>query len=115
MIDQDALLKRLRDVVGPEHATSAPETCAVDGMSPGVAASPADADQVAALLKRADGMGAAVVPWGGGTDQRLGNLPARMDVALRNGPTHGQERCTTMGTGAGGQPKTSPRDWIYPS
>jgi glycolate oxidase FAD binding subunit len=83
VIDQDALLKRLRDVVGPEHATSAPETCAVDGMSPGVAASPADADQVAALLKRADGMGAAVVPWGGGTDQRLGNLPERMDVALR--------------------------------
>jgi len=83
VIDQDTLLKRLQGLVGPEHATAAPEACAVDGMAPGAAASPADADQVAALLKIADETGAAVVPWGGGTDQCLGNLPERMDLALQ--------------------------------
>ncbi len=82
-IDGGALVKRLEAVVGAEGSSPDTGACAIDGVLPKVVVTPADADQVAALLRIADEAGAKVVPWGGGTDQGLGNPPERMDVALR--------------------------------
>lgn len=52
------------------------------GHTPLVVATPTSADEVAAVLGAASLAGAAVVPWGGGTRQRLGLPPERVDVAL---------------------------------
>ena len=38
--------------------------------------------KIAALLRVADEAGAAVVPWGGGTQQTLGYPPRRYDLAI---------------------------------
>jgi FAD/FMN-containing dehydrogenase len=44
---------------------------------------PADADQIATVLRLCGEAGAAVTPWGGGTSIGLGNVPHRVDVVLR--------------------------------
>jgi glycolate oxidase FAD binding subunit len=43
---------------------------------------PADAEALAAALREASAAGQAVVPWGGGTEQRLGAPPSRCDIVL---------------------------------
>jgi len=43
---------------------------------------PADAEALAAVLREASEAGQAVVPWGGGTEQRLGAPPSRCDIVL---------------------------------
>jgi glycolate oxidase FAD binding subunit len=55
----------------------------VDGLRPQVVCRPADADQIAAVLRVCGEMRAAVTPWGGGTAVGLGNVPRRVDVVLR--------------------------------
>ncbi len=55
---------------------------AVDGLVPRVAARPATVEELSALLRVADETGAAVVPWGGGTKQSLGNIPPRVDLVV---------------------------------
>ncbi|NJN19565.1 MAG: FAD-binding oxidoreductase [Oscillochloris sp.] len=44
---------------------------------------PAGCDELVAFLRQATRDGLAVVPWGGGTRQHIGNPPARYDVVLR--------------------------------
>ena len=84
MVDADTLTKRLEEIVGADALTSAEtEAYAVDGVRPRLVAIPADADQVAALLKASDDLRASVTPWGGGVSQDLGNPPERMDLVLR--------------------------------
>lgn len=56
---------------------------AVDGVRPRVVCRPADADQVATVLRLCTEVGAAVTPWGGGTAVALGNVPQRVDIVLR--------------------------------
>ncbi|HEY6102097.1 MAG TPA: FAD-binding oxidoreductase [bacterium] len=56
---------------------------AVDGLRPRVVCRPADADQIAAVLRICGEVNAAVTPWGGGTAIGLGNVPQRVDVVLR--------------------------------
>lgn len=58
------------------------ERYAVDGMTPSVVVRPASQADVAAVLGAAGAAGAAVVPFGGGTQQWLGMPPERYDVAL---------------------------------
>lgn len=55
---------------------------AVDGVAPRFAASPQSYADVAEVLALADASGLAVIPLGGRTHDRLGNLPTRYDVAL---------------------------------
>ncbi len=44
--------------------------------------SPTDSAELAAMLAEADQAGLAVVPWGGGSEQRLGAPPARCDLVM---------------------------------
>src|SRR5689334_324835 len=55
---------------------------AVDGLAPRIVERPGDEAAVAALLRRAATERQAVIPWGAGTKQRLGNVPRAYDVAL---------------------------------
>jgi glycolate oxidase FAD binding subunit len=56
---------------------------AVDGLRPRVICRPADADQIAAVLRVCGEMNVAVTPWGGGTAVGLGNIPKRVDLTVR--------------------------------
>lgn len=58
------------------------EPYTLDGLTPGVALRPTTVDEVCAALSAAHGDGLAVVPWGGGTHQGLGNRLAGYDMAL---------------------------------
>jgi glycolate oxidase FAD binding subunit len=55
---------------------------AVDGVIPQVVAMPETVEEVAEVMRLASREDAAVIPWGGGTTMRLGNLPRRYDIAL---------------------------------
>src|SRR5205823_4987427 len=55
---------------------------ALDGLTPRAVERPESAEGVAALLQRAAAERQAVIPWGAGTKQGLGNVPRAYDVAL---------------------------------
>ncbi|UCH86540.1 MAG: FAD-binding oxidoreductase [Dehalococcoidia bacterium] len=55
---------------------------AVDGVIPQVVAMPETIEEVAEVMRLASREDAAVIPWGGGTTMRLGNIPRRYDIAL---------------------------------
>jgi glycolate dehydrogenase FAD-binding subunit len=55
---------------------------AIDGLRPGLAVAPSQSVDVAEVLKLAAESAVVVVPWGGGTQQSLGDLPERFDLAL---------------------------------
>ena len=72
----------LREILG-DALTPGDAAYTVDGIVPRFVATPASAEQLAAVLAAADESGAAVVPWGSGRHMALGNVPARYDLALR--------------------------------
>jgi len=55
---------------------------AVDGIIPRVVAYPDSAEQVSAIVKIAAEHKLAIIPWGGGTQTGLGNIPRAVDVVL---------------------------------
>ena len=55
---------------------------ALAGAEPLAVALPTTVEEVSAALAAASGLGAAVVPWGGGTRQGLGSPPTSYDLAL---------------------------------
>ncbi len=80
----EALASRVQALVGADAVlTGGLARYAVDGHVPQVAVRPRDADQVAAVLRLCAEAGAAVVPWGGGTAQEVGNPPRAASVVLR--------------------------------
>ncbi len=75
----------LRAICGQEHVNEDPaelQTRSILGMVPGIAVTPASADEVAAVLRFANENGLSVVPAGGFTQQQTGNLPPQIDVLL---------------------------------
>ena len=54
----------------------------IDGKAPTAVCRPATVEEVAAVLRVCSEADASVVPWGGGTLMRLGNVPRRFDVVL---------------------------------
>ena len=54
----------------------------VDGLTPQAAVRPENRDAISQVMEWAARAGAAVAPWGGGTQRGLGNVPARLDLAL---------------------------------
>ncbi len=83
-VNLDALVSAAEGIVGVDHLhrVERAEGFAIGQQTPALVAAPGSADEAAALLKRADESGAAVVPWGGGTHQTLGYPPRRYDLAI---------------------------------
>ena len=84
LVNLDHLAASVDGIVGAEHARTGERTegFAIGGQAPHLLAVPGTAEEVAALLRVADEAGAAVVPWGGGTQQTLGFAPRRYDLAI---------------------------------
>src|SRR5262245_62296610 len=84
MVDLSKVLEALQAIVGVEfvQAMSSLDAYQVDGRSPWAVVSPADIDQVAAVLALAHHEELAVVPWGGGTTMAMGHPPERLDLIL---------------------------------
>lgn len=83
-VNLDQLAASVEGVVGAEHIRTGEhaQAHAIGARTPHIAAVPGAAEEIAALLRIADEAGAAVVPWGGGTQQTLGYPPRRYDLAI---------------------------------
>ena len=83
-VNTDALASAVEGIVGAEHLRTGERAAgfALGAQTPALVVAPGTAEEVAAILRRADEEGAAVVPWGGGTHQALGLPPRRYDLAL---------------------------------
>src|SRR5216683_1491908 len=77
----DLLLDRLREVTGKDGVELNPPDPTA-GLAPRARVTPASAQEIAGCLNVASRAGAAVAPWGGGTQQRLGSAPSRLDMTL---------------------------------
>lgn len=84
MVKQTVLHSELESILGPERVFAHEEAAsyAVDGIVPQAVALPGTVEEVAEVMRLAHHEGAAVIPWGGGTEMGLGNLPRRYDIAL---------------------------------
>lgn len=54
----------------------------LDGLRPQTIYTPRDANELAENLAECNRLKCAVIPWGGGTLQHLGNVPARLDAVI---------------------------------
>ena len=80
-----ASLSRLQEIVGAEHVLIDGEVRAaraVDGLTPSAVVRPADAAQVAEVVRFAAAAKLAVIPSGSGTKLGIGAPPSRYDLAL---------------------------------
>lgn len=78
------LAKTLEGIVGAGHVRVDGEACryAVDGVAPRAVVLPGSVDEVSMALAACSKAGAAVVPWGGGSNMGLGGIPQKVDVVL---------------------------------
>jgi glycolate dehydrogenase FAD-binding subunit len=76
-----SLHERLAEVAGADSVRLNPEISAGD-LKPAILVAPRTLEQAAACLRAAQESGAGVVPWGGGTQQRIGHPPEAFDLAL---------------------------------
>ncbi|KPV53733.1 FAD-linked oxidase, partial [Kouleothrix aurantiaca] len=86
MTQHDQLGAALATTLSPEHVLTDREACAayaVQGVVPGCVAAPGSLEELAATMRLAYEYGAAIVPWGGGTQQRLGQPPRQLDLVVR--------------------------------
>jgi glycolate dehydrogenase FAD-binding subunit len=72
----------LREAIPGASITFDTQPFEVDGLRPSLVLAPASPEEVASALRVANQAGAAVIPWGGGSQMTLGNLPSRYDLAL---------------------------------
>ncbi len=80
-----SLVSRLETAVGPEHVlanSAALSAYEVDGVTPSVAARPADAEQARSVVRIAMDANLKVIPCGARSSSRIGMPPAQFDLAL---------------------------------
>ncbi len=77
-----ALVHALSRICGSEHVSRDGEPYGLGELVPSVAVRPGSEEEVSRILAFASDAGAAVVPWGGGTQQALVATPRQYDVAL---------------------------------
>ncbi|HEX2171195.1 MAG TPA: FAD-dependent oxidoreductase, partial [Dehalococcoidia bacterium] len=80
-LDSGLLLEEVSAIVGTAGILDL-AGYAIDGVRPLVVARPADRDEVARLLALAQGVGAHVIPWGGGTLIDAGLPPRGVDLVM---------------------------------
>src|SRR4051794_32849939 len=81
-----ALPSALAAIVAEQHVSADPAACApyaVQGIVPSCVVAPGSLEELSAVTRVAYERRAAVVPWGGGTQQTIGNSPARVDLLVR--------------------------------
>ena len=81
-----ALPSALAAIVSEQHVTADPAACAgyaIQGIVPACMVAPGSLEELSAVMRVAYERRAAVVPWGGGTQQNIGNLPASVDLLVR--------------------------------
>lgn len=82
-VDLKALESELSEAGETREASPEdPARLSLRGVVPGLTCRPSTPEALGAALAACDRAGGAVVPWGGGTQQRLGSPPERADVAL---------------------------------
>ena len=98
----------LEAIVGAAHIVEDPASLAqfaIDGTEPRAVATPANPDEVAAVLRYAWERKLVVVPAGGRSHQYIGALPERVDIVLRTtrlkSVEHYDPGDLTIGVGAG--------------
>jgi glycolate oxidase FAD binding subunit len=82
----DKLAAKLGAALGAgavESDSRVPASYAVDGKSPSILCIPHEPEQVSAALGICAEAEASVIPWGGGTAMRLGNIPRQIDVIIK--------------------------------
>jgi len=84
--DLEALCGQLEAIVGQEHvaagvARTAP--FAVDGVLPELVVRPGTQEEVSRVVAACAKVGAAMIPWGGGTAMGMGTAPQRAQVVIQ--------------------------------
>lgn len=85
IIDTVALQNALQAIIGAEHVRPATSADTLDGMLPQLVAAPANAEELAQLLRYATTNGLHVAPRGGGSKRAWGNPPSNLDIILETG------------------------------
>jgi glycolate oxidase FAD binding subunit len=88
MIEHEAprLPSALAAIVSEQHVTADPAACAgyaIQGIVPACVVAPGSLEELSAVMRVAYERRAAVVPWGGGTQQNIGNPPAPVNLLVR--------------------------------
>jgi glycolate oxidase FAD binding subunit len=81
-----SLPSALAAFVSEQYLLTDPAACAayaVQGVAPGCVVAPGSKEELASVLRVAEDLRAAVVPWGGGTQQNIGAPPERVDLVVR--------------------------------
>jgi glycolate oxidase FAD binding subunit len=76
----------LSAIVSEQHVTADPAACAsyaIQGIVPACMVVPGSLEELSAVMRVAYEWRAAVVPWGGGAQQNIGNRPASVDLLVR--------------------------------
>ena len=107
-VTASARMTELAAIVGDQHVIEAAaklSPLAIDGVTPAIAVSPANPEEVAAVLRYANERELVVVPAGGMVHQEIGNVPAKVDILLSTERLrtieHYDPGDLTIGVGAG--------------
>lgn len=76
------IINAMVQATGVESVTDDVQGYAIDGIAPSAVVTPTDIGQIASVMAAAFESDLAVVPWGGGTRQSLGNAVKRYEVAV---------------------------------
>src|SRR5687767_14689068 len=80
--DAAALSRALHDRIPKLELRAGTSEHAIDGLQPALITTPSSQTDVATILGVAGELGAAVAPWGSGTQITCGSAPERYDIAL---------------------------------
>lgn len=84
--ESSALPSALATIVSQQHITADPAACAsyaVQRVVPTCVVAPGSLEELSAVMRVAYERRAAVVPWGGGTQQNIGAPPTKVDLVVR--------------------------------
>lgn len=80
------LLNALAAILPAEYIAADRDACAryaVQGVVPGCVVAPGSVEELGRVMQVATELRAATVPWGGGTQQNIGNAPQQIDLLVR--------------------------------